>query len=243
MHPVDLLWIPASAVAAYDLVPDLLARRGPAAVRRGPAASGIVALSFDDGPHPELTPLVLEALEAAAARATFFMVGHNVRRHPELVRRVAAAGHAIGVHTDNHRHAWLCPPARLRAEISGGLDAIRATVGARPLWFRPPWGAFNAVSGRCARDLGLRIALWSCDAGDWLPGTSRVAIEQRVVRGLEPGAIIDLHDGGQTPAGCAAMVQALPAILAAARARGLRVDQIGALFDLPPLARPSNPER
>ncbi len=235
MRPADLLWIPASAVAAYDIVPDVLARRGQAAVRHGPAASGVVALSFDDGPHPEITPQVLAALEAASARATFFMVGENVRRHPELVRRIAAGGHAIGVHTDHHRHAWLCPPARMRAEIAGGLEAIVATVGARPLWFRPPWGAFNATSFRCARALSLRIALWSCDAGDWLPGTSGAAIERRVVRGLQPGAIIDLHDGGQTPAGCAAMARALPAVLAAAVARGLRADHIGALFDLPPL--------
>ncbi len=236
MHIADLLWVPAAAVAAYDVVPDVLARRGAAAVRRGPASSGLVALSFDDGPHPELTPLVLAALEAASARATFFMVGRNVRRHPQLARRVAEAGHAIGVHTDNHRHAWLCPPSRMRAELAGGLEAIETAVGARPLWFRPPWGAFNAVSNRCARDLGLRTALWSCDAGDWVPGTSRAAIEGRVLRGLQPGAIIDLHDGGQTPAGCAAMAQALPAVLAAVRARGLRADHIGALFDLPALA-------
>lgn len=221
---------------AYAVLPDALLRRSRLAVRRGPADCGLVALSFDDGPHPELTPAVLDALGAAGAHGTFFMVGRNASRHPEIVHRVLAEGHAIGVHTQTHRHAWLCAPARLRAEMESGRRAlVEASGGARPLWFRPPWGAFNAATPLVARRLGLRIALWSCDGGDWWPGANPAAILGRVTRGLRSGAIIDLHDGGQTPAGCRAMADALPAVLTAIRQAGLRAAHIGELFGLPPV--------
>lgn len=226
----------AAGFCAYDVVPDIVERRRTSSVRRGPAGSGLIALTFDDGPHPEITPRVLAALEAVGGRGTFFMVGRNVRRHPTLVRRVIAAGHAVGVHTESHRHAWITSPGRLRAELDQCLEAIvTAGGGRRPLWFRPPWGAFNAATHRTARARGLRTALWSCDAGDWLPGASHQAILRRVRAGLGSGVIVDLHDGGQTPSGCRAMAEALPDILAAAAARGLRAAHIGELFGLPAL--------
>lgn len=224
-----------AAFGGYDLLPDLMERRSPASLRRGGTLPA-VALTFDDGPHPTLTPQVLAALAAAEARATFFFVGRNVRAHPGLVAEVARAGHAIGVHTDTHPHAWLCPPARMRREMERGMAAIVEATGRRPLWFRPPYGAFNAVTRPTATALGLRTALWSCDAYDWLPGATAERIARRVNRGLTPGAIIDLHDGGQTPHGCAQMTVALPTILAAMRKRGLRAVQLGEFFGLPPLA-------
>jgi peptidoglycan/xylan/chitin deacetylase (PgdA/CDA1 family) len=192
-----------------------------------------VALSFDDGPHPELTPRVLDALAAAGGHGTFFLVGHNARRQPQLVRRIVQEGHAIGVHTDHHRHAWVSGPARLRAEMESGLQALMEIGGVRPLWFRPPWGAFNAATCPLAARLGLRIALWSCDAGDWLPGATPGAIARRVRRGVVPGAIIDLHDGGQTEAGCRAMTSALPAMLEAIHDAGLRAGHLGEMFGMP----------
>lgn len=202
-------------------------------MRRGSPASGLVALSFDDGPHPDLTPRVLDALAAAGGRATFFMVGRNARRYPDLVRRVLAEGHAVGVHTETHRHAWISGPARLRTEMESGLEALVAAGGVRPVWFRPPWGAFNAATRSTAALLHLRIALWSCDAGDWLPGATPEAILRRVRRGLEPGAVIDLHDGGRRPAGCRAMAAALPAVLEAVAAAGLRAGHLGEMFGPP----------
>ena len=223
----------AAGFALYDLLPDVLGRRSPDSLRRGAPGAGWVGLSFDDGPHPELTPRVLDALAAARARATFFMVGRNARRQPELVRRVVTEGHLLGVHTETHRHAWISGPRRIRAEIEEGLRTLEAVGGVRPVWFRPPWGAFNALTRPTAARLGLRVALWSCDAGDWLPGATPEAILRRVRRGLQPGAIIDLHDGGQTPQGCRAMVEALPAILEAVAAAGLRAGHLGEVIGPP----------
>ena len=232
-------WAVSAAFAlfvGYDLLPDLMERRAPTSIRRGPGSARAVALTFDDGPHPELTPLVLEALAAASARATFFLVGENVRRYPALVRELVGAGHAVGVHTDTHRHAWLCTPARMRQEITRCLETIGEATGRRPLWFRPPYGAFNAVTRRMAHGAGLHVALWSCDAGDWLPGASQQGIEGRVIAGLAPGAVIDLHDGGQTLPGCRHMAAALPAVLSTMRARGLSAVHLGEFFGLPALA-------
>jgi peptidoglycan/xylan/chitin deacetylase (PgdA/CDA1 family) len=223
----------AAAVAGYTLVPDLIGRRLPSSVRRAPRGRDLVALTFDDGPDPELTPAVLDALAEAGATATFFVVGENVRRAPELARRAVAEGHALGVHTEHHRHAWTLGPAALRAEMERGLEAVVSATGRQPLWFRPPWGSFNARSRAEARRLGLRTALWSCDAWDWVPGATAAGILGNVAAGLGDGAIIDLHDGGRTRAGCRAMVEALPAILRAARARGLRPVHLGAPWDLP----------
>ena len=232
----SVLLLLLGGLAAYALIPDMAGRRHPDSVRRGPSGSGLVALTFDDGPHPEITPRVLDALAAAGARATFFMVGENALRHPGLVRRVLAEGHALGVHTLSHRHAWLSTPTALRREIEMGADAIRtASGGANPVWFRPPWGAFNAATRQAAKRLGLRIALWSCDAGDWLPGATPEAIAARVRHGLAEGAIIDLHDGGRTPRGCRAMAEALPGLLADIRATGLRAVHLGEMFDMPPV--------
>ena len=238
MRPSAGLWLLAAAFVGYAVLPDILGRRNPRALRRGPAERGLVALTFDDGPHPGITPVVLDHLAAAGARATFFVVGENVRRYPHIVRRMVEEGHAIGVHTTTHRHAWLSSPNRLRWELSEGLRAIMEVTGRRPLWFRPPHGAFNAVTWRCVDALDLRVALWSCDAGDWLPGATLAAIRRRVLGGLGPGAVIDLHDGGQTPRGCWAMADALPEVLAAARERGLRAAHLGELFGLPPTGEP-----
>jgi peptidoglycan/xylan/chitin deacetylase (PgdA/CDA1 family) len=217
----------------YAVIPDAVERRSPASFRRAPSGLPAVALTFDDGPHPELTPRVLEALARAEAHATFFVVGENVRRYPALVREAVAAGHALGVHTWTHRHAWLCTPGRQQLEVRRGWEAIVDATGRRPLWFRPPYGAFNAVTRRVARELGLAVALWSCDAGDWLPGATARGILRRVAHGLRPGAVIDLHDGGRTPLGCRRMTEVLPEILAEMRARGLRGVHLGELVGWP----------
>ncbi len=226
----------AAVFAGYCVLPDVMERHSPSSLRRAPSPQPGIALTFDDGPHPEITPRVLDALGAAGGHGTFFLVGRNVRRYPEVVRRIVEEGHAIGVHTQTHPHAWVCTPSRVRQEIALGFNAIVETTGKRPLWFRPPYGAFNALSRPTAHQLGLRIALWSCDAGDWLPGATADGIRSRVTRGIGPGAVIDLHDGGQTPRGCRLMADVLPGVLERVAAEGLRPVHLGEFVGLPPYA-------
>ncbi len=237
MYGRAVVALAAACFVGYCVLPDLMERRSPSSLRRAPAPTNGIALTFDDGPNEEITPRILDALHAVGGHATFFLVGQNVRRYPHLVRRMVREGHAIGVHTETHPHAWLCVPSRLRREIAMSFTAIiEASGGKRPLWFRPPYGAFNAVTTATAHRLGLRIALWSCDAGDWLPGASQQGIAARIRHGIQPGAVIDLHDGGRTPTGCRRMADLLPGILDEIVHAGLQPVQLGELVGLPPYA-------
>ncbi|HEX7043442.1 MAG TPA: polysaccharide deacetylase family protein [Burkholderiales bacterium] len=150
----------------------------------------LVALTFDDGPHPESTPRFVEALEAHGARATFFVIGELARRYPELVARLRAGGHALGNHSWDHASF----PAISRAERRAQLRAWVEAVGdARPQLFRPPYGNQTLLTHLEVRRQGWEVVTWSVVARDWT-GDGAEAIASRVLRGLRPGAIVLMHE-------------------------------------------------
>ena len=192
--------------------------------RRFPARERIengVALTFDDGPDPDATPAVLEALRAADARAVFFLVGEQVETHPELARQVADEGHVVALHGFRHvEHDELGDGAR--ADLERGAAAIAAATGADPRLYRPPYGRFSEPSYAAARELGLAPVYWSAWGSDWEPiPPERIA--ETVIRDLEPGSIVLLHDSARyaTRPSAVPTAHALPAILAAMKERGL----------------------
>lgn len=197
----------------FDLVPGRLLRRVPR--RLGPRA---LALTFDDGPHPETTPAILDALAAAGVKATFFLVGEHARRAPDLVRRIAAEGHAIGNHTQRHRLLVFRTQGQLRDEIAECQSVLAGILGAPPRLFRPPHG-FKALGlFRALRRHGLTMAAWQGAIRDTdAPGAD--AITDRALAFARPGRILLLHDAPSTRGQTA---EALPAIIAGCRARGLR---------------------
>jgi len=154
-----------------------------------------VALTFDDGPWPGQTDAILSVLEAESVRATFFMVGSQVRRHPEIARRVVEAGHAIGNHTQNHVRLDRANPETIRREITDAQAVIQEVTGVRPRWFRPPGGGMTPrVTVEAAR-FEMQVAMWTLDSRDWQrPPTSRLIRE--VLAASHSGAIVLLHDGG-----------------------------------------------
>jgi peptidoglycan/xylan/chitin deacetylase (PgdA/CDA1 family) len=190
-----------------------------AAVRRGE-----IALTFDDGPDPEVTPRVLDVLAAHGARATFFCVGGRARRHPGLVRDVAAAGHAVENHTEHHStgFAWY-GRARLRAEIDAAQRTLAALAGRAPRYFRAPFGMRSPLLDPALAQLGLRLVSWTRRGYDTRDADA-ARVLGRLVRGLAAGDILVLHDGVATgrpmPANTALAV--LPALLQHVRAAGLR---------------------
>ncbi len=190
-------------------------------VARLPGRRREIALTFDDGPDPTTTPMVLATLARFQARATFFVLGEKARAAPEVVRAIAAAGHAIGVHGDRHdRLLALRSPRRIREEIERAQAAVAQITGQTPRLFRPPVGLISPRTALAAKRLALVLLGWSVRGRDGLARAHPVAVERRVTRALRPGAIVLLHDaaerGGRVPAG----VAALPAILAyAARAQ------------------------
>ena len=170
------------------------------------------ALTLDDGPDPEQTPRILDALAAAGARATFFVIGSHVRRHPQVVRRMVAEGHALGLHSDSHSHWFnLWPPGRVAEDLRAcGAALAEATGLPPPRLFRPPIGLKNPVVGHVAAQLGLVCVTWTAGGGD-TARRSLDQVERRCLPGLRPGGIILLHDG-RDPASPRSRPHAVPLV-------------------------------
>ncbi|MGW4803538.1 polysaccharide deacetylase family protein [Kitasatospora sp. NPDC004272] len=186
-----------------------------AAAHPSPAPSGTLALTFDDGPHPDSTPELIDALTAAGHRATFFLCGAQAERHPELVRALDRAGMAIANHTWSHPSLPGLAPSAVRDEIHSTNRVLAELTGRPPALFRPPYGATSPEIGRIAADAGLTETLWDVDPRDW-DGTAPAEIVA-VLTTARPGDTVLLHDHGNRNT-----VTALPAVLAALTVRGLR---------------------
>lgn len=186
-----------------------------------------VALTFDDGPVPSSTPHILAILQHFAIQATFFCIGQQVQAYPDLVQQEQADGNLVEDHTWSHPNLTYLPTPLLDRQITLTAQAISRATGTSPLFLRPPYGAINAnVLARATR-LNLSLVLWNVDPRDWsLPGSS--AIIARVLASTYNGSIILLHDGGGNRA---QTIAALPTIITALRARGLRFVTIEQLID------------
>lgn len=158
-----------------------------------PQAAG-VALTFDDGPHPEGTPAILEVLERVGAVATFFVVGEQVLRRPALVARITAAGHQVALHGHRHRLQLRLSEGALREDTARGLAAVQDATGERPKLHRPPYGIYSPAGLRAARRAGLAPLLWSRWGKDWRRFTTPDRIASRVLDAVLPGDVILLHD-------------------------------------------------
>jgi peptidoglycan/xylan/chitin deacetylase (PgdA/CDA1 family) len=163
--------------------------------RRWTAQDPVVALTFDDGPWPGQTDRILDILESEDVPATFFLLGAQVRKHPELARRVSEAGHAIGNHTETHIRRRLSDPAWCRSEIGSAQWAIEQATGEKPVWFRPPGGYDVPAVYRTCEDMGMYVLQWTVDPQDWR-GKSAETITSEILAGIEHGSVVLLHDGG-----------------------------------------------
>jgi peptidoglycan/xylan/chitin deacetylase (PgdA/CDA1 family) len=201
---------------SHELVSSRFVPTGPARPQRA------VALTFDDGPSLEYTPRFLKALAKLHVPATFFVIGYLAAEYPNLVRREVRMGMVVGNHSYNHPEVPpfdQLPLPLMRDEISLG-DVELAKLGVHTRLFRPPGGGTASRLVDTAAALGQRVVLWSVDPVDWTPGVTAKQITQRVLAGIRPGAIVDLHDGGGDRS---ATLAALPAIVKGIRARGLKL--------------------
>lgn len=228
-----------SAAAVTPLLGAAVAHALPAVTARGPARRltprlagqgrpGGVALTFDDGPDPFGTPAVLESLAEFGWRATFFLLGCQVRRHPEIARMVVDAGHEVGVHGDVHRNHLIRTPRGIRRDLRTAAQEVADVTGVSPRWFRPPYGVLSSGSLWAAADLGLTPVLWTAWGVDWRAGPA-VQIVATVMRSLRDGGTVLLHDSDCTsrPGSWRSTVAALPLLAAELRARGLEVRSLG----------------
>jgi peptidoglycan-N-acetylglucosamine deacetylase len=186
-----------------------------------------IALTFDDGPNPPYTTQILSILQRYNVKATFFCVGQQVQAYPWAVQQEHAAGHLIGNHTWGHPFMPQLSEPSVIWQLSTTQDIIEHTTGVRPTFFRPPYGAFNALTLKYVNYFALTTFLWNVDPSDWsMPGVN--AIVQRVLYQAGNGSIILLHDGGgnrwQT-------VAALPLIITWFQQHGFRFVTLQQLID------------
>lgn len=158
----------------------------------------VIALTFDDGPCHPYTQQLLDILEREGIRATFFMVGNNVRREPNLAAEVASR-HAVGNHTFTHPHLTWSRPRTVRDELQRGQEAVHDATGVLPHLFRAPHGWYGPQVISTAGELGFRCVGWSVMAWDWDRPPPEV-IQHRILRGIRPGGVTLLHDGQDTDA-------------------------------------------
>lgn len=188
-----------------------------------------VALTFDDGPNPDATPLILDALRDRGVKATFFILGRHAEQWPALVKRVADEGHAIGNHGYFHRKLHFKSPGYVRRDLTLGTQAIEAAAQVHPRLFRAPHGFRAPWVTAIARSLGQRTVGWSLGVWDSdRPGVD--AIAARTVDGARPGSILLLHDGdGYDPRGDRMQTaRAVPLIVDRLLAHGYRFELLDA---------------
>jgi peptidoglycan/xylan/chitin deacetylase (PgdA/CDA1 family) len=152
----------------------------------------MLALTFDDGPHPD-SLLVVEALEAHGARGTFFVLGKNIQGNEEVLRRIAQGGHQIGAHTWSHPNLREISQSAVRSQITRTMDKIQEVTGQTVTMLRPPYGALNRLSRRTVTELGLPVILWSVDSLDWKTRSASKTIDT-ILSQAQNGAIILCHD-------------------------------------------------
>jgi peptidoglycan/xylan/chitin deacetylase (PgdA/CDA1 family) len=183
-----------------------------------------IALTIDDGPDPEVTPRVLELLDGAGMKATFFCIGERVAQHAALAREMATRGHAIENHSQRHLKLFAAlGPGGMRREIAEAQQSILDAVGRAPRWFRPTAGLRNPFLDPVLAGLGLSLATWTRRPFDTRCGDVD-KVHGRLTRGLAAGDILLMHDGhaARTAAGTPVIVEALPRLLATLREAGLR---------------------
>jgi peptidoglycan/xylan/chitin deacetylase (PgdA/CDA1 family) len=208
-------WLPQ---LRRTLAPSLLGVGGP----------GSVALTFDDGPHPDGTPAVLDALDGLGWTATFFVLGDQARHHPDIVTETLRRGHEIAVHGDVHRYLIARPPWTAYDDLRRAVETVEDITGTQPRWWRPPYGVLSGPALLAARRLGLRAVLWSAWGRDWrAEATPSSVVEELLARRLQGGTLL-LHDSDVTsaPGSWRTTVAALPLLAEVVDASGLSVNAL-----------------
>ena len=204
----------------------------------GSPSRPIVALTFDDAPHPLYAPLLLDSLRRAGVRATFFCIGRNAEAYPYFVREMVREGHEVGNHTYHHIRLNKLDETSVTNEITQANQVLQGIVGKPITYFRPPGGRFSPTVLRVVQRLGMTLAFWTDDPGDF-DNIGQAPLETKLLTNLRPGGIVLLHDNVlQT-------IVVLPRFLGLASREGFRLGTVsdlvrGQVVQSPPLQRPSN---
>lgn len=194
------------------------------AIIRGPKDADGIALTFDDGPDPKHTRVILDILDEHDAKATFFVIGRKVEAYPEVVEEIVKRGHEVGVHGFAHdRFFSLRGPGRVKDDLTRAVAAIEKVTKKRPRLFRPPIGHTNPTIARVAEELDLTVVGWSVAGYDGIARAKAARVAARVKAAIEDGAIVLLHDAAENDDHEPVCTKALPEILAGAKDKNLRI--------------------
>ncbi len=192
-----------------------------------------ISMTFDDGPHPELTPRLLDMLQDWGLKASFFLIGRNARAFPKIVQRIIAEGHEVGNHSWTHPVLAKLGDVKVRTELKSTHEAIVQACGVAPRIFRPPYGAITAKQKQwIAAEFGYSTILWSVDTNDWKDRNAQI-VSGRILNEARPGSIILAHDIHPTS------VEAMPLALPALRDKGMKFQTVSGLISLEAGARPA----
>jgi chitin deacetylase len=194
-----------------------------------PLKDKVIALTFDDGPWPRTTEQVLEILKQNDIKATFFWIGNNLKKFPQIGKLVVEAGHSIGNHTWHHWYHQMNPSTAAR-EIEDTAALIYKTTGVKTSLFRPPGGFLNNGPADYARKKNYAVMMWSADSRDWFYRLAPAQVlVNLVLKDAQPGGIVLMHDGGGDRSNT---VRALPQIIAELRKRGYKFVTVPELLDM-----------
>lgn len=209
-----VLVVVATSMLAVACIPIAIPAPGLTSGALG-GVPGQVALTFDDGPDPTWTPQVLDVLDRYGVKATFFVLGSNAVRYPDLVREIVARGHSLGNHTWSHADLTRLSGGAVVDQLRSTNDVLTGIANYEPSCARPPYRATSATVQNIIASLGMRPALWNVDTNDYLrPGVGVIVRRALAVR---PDGVILMHDGGGDRS---QTVAALPAVIGGIRARG-----------------------
>jgi peptidoglycan/xylan/chitin deacetylase (PgdA/CDA1 family) len=195
----------------------------PADIYHGDRTRTTLALTFDDGPFPIYTTLLLDTLAQLGVKATFFLTGENVQRYPFLAQAIVRAGHEVANHFYHHPHLIRLSVAQMTEELARTQEVIAAVTGQSPRYFRPPYGEYSTDLMRVAHSLGLSTAFWTAGVGDYA-SPSGEALKAKLLRQADGGGIVLLHEG------VPGTIRMLPQTTEALAQRGFTLTTIGALL-------------
>jgi peptidoglycan/xylan/chitin deacetylase (PgdA/CDA1 family) len=233
--PPDLAGGRESEMRTGEKVPGLLFYSGPSDRKQA-------ALTFDDGPDAVFTPQVLDVLKANNVKATFFVIGSRARANPEVIRRIAEEGHALGNHSWSHPYLSRLTPEEVAAEIKQTDQALDSVLGYHPTIFRPPYGKAPPAVIEEVAAAGYRVVDWSVDTRDW-EGASPERILGLVKKEVRPGGIILQHSAGASKEDLGNTVKALPKIIALLRSQGYSLVTVPQLLSIEDRAPPGAAEQ
>lgn len=187
--------------AASDAVKVAVETPGLPFLESGPADANRIALTFDDGPTPGMTELILDRLKERGLTASFFMIGQRAAAAPELARRVLGEGHAVCNHSYTHPKLDALPDAQVESELARTQDTLAEILNHRPSAFRPPYGSFRKNQALLAQKLGLRVVLWSVNTRDWAQ-SGEDKIVDTILTQTKAGSIILCHELHRQTADC-----------------------------------------